>query len=54
MRLVVNGDNDRAEAFPTTKTADRANARVEVVLTDDVVPDKVPSRSDKSAAATSH
>jgi outer membrane protein OmpA-like peptidoglycan-associated protein len=54
MRLVVNGDNDRAEAFPTSKSADRANARVEVVLTDDVVPDKVPSRSEQSASVNPH
>jgi flagellar motor protein MotB len=45
MRLVVCGDHDRVEAFPTNQKADRANARVEVVITDEVVPDRVPTRS---------
>jgi outer membrane protein OmpA-like peptidoglycan-associated protein len=45
MRLVVCGDNDRLAKFPNTRDADQSNARVEIVLTDEVVPDKVPSKS---------
>lgn len=44
MRLVVCADHDRVEAHPSGATADRANARVEVILTDEVVPDQVSTR----------
>jgi len=44
MQLVICADHDRLEAFPTTRTADKANARVEIILTDQVVPDQVPTR----------
>jgi flagellar motor protein MotB len=51
MRLVVCADHDRIEAYPTSKTADRANARVEIILTDEVVPDQVPTKYEESVAA---
>jgi flagellar motor protein MotB len=53
MRLVVCADHDRAEAYPTNRAADKSNARVEVIITDQVVPDPVPTRYDapKDSAA---
>ena len=56
MRLVICADHDRLQAYPQTRAADKANARVEIVITDQVVPDPVPTRysepgSDASAAA---
>lgn len=44
MRLVVCADHDRVEAYPSNRSADKANARVEIILTDQVVPDQVPTR----------
>jgi len=44
MRLVTCGDHDRLAAFPANRAADKANARVEIILTDQVVPDQVPTR----------
>lgn len=44
MRLVVCADHDRLEAYPSNRTADKPNARVEVIVTDQVVPDRVPTR----------
>lgn len=53
MRLVLSADHDRVDAFPTSKEDDRANARVEIILTDQVVPDKVRTENgDRTAAAT--
>lgn len=46
MRLVQCADRDRVEAFPTNQKTDRANARVEVVITDEVAPEKVPTKKD--------
>jgi flagellar motor protein MotB len=43
MRLIAAGDHDRVRAFPSGEDDDRANARVEVVVTDQVVPDEVPT-----------
>jgi hypothetical protein len=51
MRLVVCGDHDRVEAFPTSQKADRANARAEIVITDEVVPDRVPTRTGEGEGA---
>jgi outer membrane protein OmpA-like peptidoglycan-associated protein len=53
MRLVVCGDNDRIAKFPNSRDADQSNARVEIVLTDEVVPDKVPSKSDAGSQTAS-
>lgn len=44
MRLVVCADHDRLEAYPSNRTVDKANARVEIIITDQVVPDPVPTR----------
>jgi flagellar motor protein MotB len=44
MRLVVCADHDRLQAYPQNRTADKANARVEIIITDQVVPDQVPTR----------
>ena len=44
MRLTVCADHDRVQAYPTGREADQANARVEVILTDEVVPDQIPTR----------
>jgi len=44
MRLTVCADHDRIDAYPASVDADKANARVEVILTDEVVPDQVPTR----------
>lgn len=44
MRLVVCADHDRLEAYPSNRSIDKANARVEIVITDRVVPDQVPTR----------
>lgn len=43
MRLVVCADNDRVNAFPGSDTDDAANARVEVVVTNEIVSPKVPT-----------
>jgi hypothetical protein len=59
MRLILSADHDRVEMFPASTEADRANARVEIILTDKVVPNKVPTRnaddmpSQTAAAASS-
>jgi len=44
MRLTVCADHDRIDAHPAGRDADQANARVEVILTDEVMPDQVPTR----------
>lgn len=46
MRLVLAADHDRIDRYPRNSAADRANARVEIILTDEVVPEPVPTRSD--------
>jgi len=51
MRLILASDHDRLEAHPTSRDADRANARVEIVVTDQVVPDRVPTRYGSTAMA---
>ena len=53
LRLVVCADHDRVEAYPSNRNADKANARVEVIITDQVVPDEVPTRYDDPAATNS-
>jgi flagellar motor protein MotB len=52
LRLVACADHDRLEAHPNSKAVDKANARVEVILTDEVVPDEVPTRYDDAASNT--
>ena len=52
LRLVVCADHDRLEAHPNSRAVDKANARVEVILTDEVVPDEVPTRYDEAASTT--
>lgn len=42
MRLVIAGDNDRLESFPRDVEGDRLNARADVVVTNEVMPDKAP------------
>ena len=49
MRLVLCADHDRADAYPTSREADGENARVEIILTDDVVPEKIATRIDARA-----
>jgi flagellar motor protein MotB len=44
MRLVICADHDRVEAYPSNRNVDKANARVEIIITDQVVPDPVPTR----------
>jgi flagellar motor protein MotB len=52
MRLVICADHDRLQAYPQNRAADKANARVEIVITDQVVPDQVPTRyTDPGASA---
>ncbi len=46
MRLVTCGDNDRRNPFPDSEMADAANARVEIVVSDQVVPEPVPTHPD--------
>ncbi len=50
MILISSGDHDRLEAFPASREADRANARVEIILTDRVVNPKV--RTEHGEATT--
>ncbi len=52
MRLVLSADHDRVAMFPNSTDADRANARVEIILTDKVVPDKVPTKNGDVAEKT--
>jgi outer membrane protein OmpA-like peptidoglycan-associated protein len=43
LRLVGSADTDRVSRFPGSRDEDRANARVEVVISDEVVPEEVPT-----------
>lgn len=43
MRLVAAGDNQRASANPATSGEERANERVEIILTNEVLSDTVPT-----------
>jgi outer membrane protein OmpA-like peptidoglycan-associated protein len=52
MRLVLSADHDRLEMYPSSSDADRANARVEIILTDKVVPHKVPTTNGDAAGQT--
>lgn len=52
LRLVVCADHDRVEAHPSNRAADKANARVEIILTDEVVPDEIPTRYENAASST--
>lgn len=56
MTLLLCADHDRVEEFPSSREADRANSRVEIILTDKVVPDKVRTENaDRtSSAAAGH
>lgn len=51
LRLVLCADHERSEAFPVNRAADKPNARVEVIITDQVVPDRVPTRYAQPAAS---
>lgn len=53
VRLVGSADHDRREAHPSNRTADMTNSRVEVILTDQVVPDAVPTRYENAPASGS-
>ena len=44
MRIVACADNDRLIALPSSREDDRANARVEVIVTDQLVPPQVPTQ----------
>jgi hypothetical protein len=50
IRLVASADHDRVEAHPSSRNADKTNSRVEVILTDQVVPDAVPTRYEDAPA----
>jgi len=43
LRLVLAGDHDRLNQHPQTGAADATNARVEIIVTDEVPPSRVPS-----------
>jgi len=43
IRLVNCADGDRIDAFPDSGASDRANARVEVVVTEETAPNTVPT-----------
>lgn len=51
LRLIGSADHDRVEAYPSNRSIDKANARVEVILTDQVVPDEVPTRYESGSQA---
>lgn len=54
MTPLLCADHDRIEAFPNSREDDKANARVEIILTDKVVPDKVRTEhGDKAPPAGS-
>ncbi len=50
LRMVTCADHDRLDAFPTSRNSDKSNARVEIILTDEVLPDQVPTMYDNSDA----
>lgn len=52
LRLVLCADHDRVESFPSSREADKANARVEVILTDQVVPNKVRTENGDAMTKT--
>jgi flagellar motor protein MotB len=43
MRLLACGDHERLAAFPAGPGEDAVNSRVEVVVTDEVAPEAVPT-----------
>lgn len=45
MHISLYADNDRVDSFPASREADKANARVEIILTDKVVPNKVATKN---------
>ncbi len=44
MRLLACGDHERLAAFPAGPSEDAVNSRVEVVVTDEVAPEAVPTQ----------
>ena len=48
IRLLACGDHERVSAFPGSQHEDAANSRVEVVVTDQVVPEAVPTQPDEA------
>ncbi len=51
MRLISCGDHERRNPFPDSETADADNARVEIIVTDQVVPYPVPTQPDTARGA---
>jgi outer membrane protein OmpA-like peptidoglycan-associated protein len=48
MRLLACGDHERLAAFPAGPNEDAVNSRVEVVVTDEVAPENVPTQPDEA------
>lgn len=48
IRLLACGDHERVSAFPGSQHEDAVNSRVEVVVTDQVVPEAVPTQPDEA------
>lgn len=44
LRVTACGDHERVEAFPGDAEADARNARVEILVTDEVAPPRAPTR----------
>jgi len=53
LRLTSEGDHDRVALFPRDPTADRRNARVEVLVLDQIAGEAVPSRPTRAIEETS-
>jgi outer membrane protein OmpA-like peptidoglycan-associated protein len=52
MRLTSSGHHDRLNAFPSSEAEDRLNARVEVILTEQIVPGREPTAPQQQATAS--
>jgi hypothetical protein len=44
LRVTACGDHERVEAYPGDAEADARNARVEILVTDEVAPPQTPTR----------
>jgi len=53
LRIASEGDHDRAVPFPRDPSEDRRNARVEVLVLDQIAGDAVPSRPDSAGDGAS-
>lgn len=51
LRVTACGDHERVEAFPGDAEADARNARVEILVTDEVAPPQAPTRPSEPDAA---